>query len=117
MQSNQPIPSPSPDPGAAAPLTARTIKPMATTITSSNTVIGSLCREVDVIRHRCSHILDAMSRCQNSSLYCRLSKELRRLHGRRLELLETARTWKRRGVQDPLSIAFLIEISSRPLPS
>jgi hypothetical protein len=86
-------------------------------ITSSDTVIGSLCREVDVIRHRCRHILDAMSRCQDNSLFCRLRSELRQLQGRRRELLETARTWQRRGVQDPLSIAFLIEISSRPLGS
>jgi hypothetical protein len=117
LQSDQPIPSASSDPAAASTLAARTIRPTATTIRGSDTVIGSLCREVDVIRHRCRHILDAMRRCQDSALYCRLSKELRQLQRRRLELLETARIWKRRGVQDPLSIAFLIEISSRPLPS
>jgi hypothetical protein len=38
------------------------------------------------------------------------------LQERRRELLATARAWQRRGVNDPLGMAFLVELASRPLP-
>ena len=88
---------------------------MSATVQSSDTVIGSLCREVDAIRHRCQHLLDAMARCQDGSLFTRLHAELRQLQERRRSLLETACVWRHRGVSDPLALAFLIEIASRPL--
>ena len=85
------------------------------TTTTSDSVIASLCREVDGIRHRCSSLLEAMAKCNDDNLYCRLKKEFQQLSNRRSGLLKTAKAMKYKGIEDKLSIAFLIEISSRPL--
>ena len=83
---------------------------------TSDSVIGSLCREVDGIRQRCSQLLTAMRFCQNSGLLHRLRLELQQLQNRRRELLATARLWhQRRSVSDDLALEFLIEISSRSI--
>ena len=84
-------------------------------VTTSDSVIASLCREVDGIRHRCSSLLEAMPKCNDDNLSCRLKKEFQQLSNRRSRLLETAKAMQFKGVDDKLSIAFLIEISSRPL--
>ena len=88
---------------------------MKGSVTTSDTVIGSLCREVDGIRYRCRQLLSAMARCEDSGLFCRLRNELRQLHERRDELLHSAKEWQSLGAKDSLSIEFLVEISSRPL--
>jgi len=88
---------------------------MGATIATSDSLIGSLCREVDGIRCRCRHLLDAMERCQNRGLSCRLQREFLQLQQRRLTLLQTLRSWQRRGVRDPLALALLIEICRRPV--
>lgn len=88
---------------------------MSATTASSDSVIGSLCREVDAIRYRCRHLITAMERCQNRCLVCRLERELLQLQQRRQVLLDSARTWQRRGAHDSLAMAFLIEMCSRPL--
>ncbi len=85
-------------------------------VTTSDSVIASLCREVDGIRHRCSSLLEAMAKCSDQSLTCRLKKEFNLLINRRSRLLETAKAMQCKGVEDKLSIAFLVEICSRPLP-
>ena len=79
----------------------------------SDSVIGSLCREVDAIRQRCRQLTGAMERCQNRCLLCRLQRELVQLQQRRLALLDSACNWQRRGVGDPLALAFLIEMCQR----
>jgi len=84
-------------------------------VTTSDSVIGSLCREVDGIRHRCRSLLEAMANCNDDSLLCRLRREFQQLSNRRSVLLETAKGMQTNGIEDKLSIAFLIEISSRPL--
>ncbi|HJN33766.1 MAG TPA: hypothetical protein QF700_06605 [Prochlorococcus sp.] len=84
-------------------------------VTTSDSVIGSLCREVDGIRHRCRSLLEAMAKCNDESLFCRLKREFQQLSNRRSVLLEAAKDMQSKGVEDKLSIAFLIEISSRPL--
>lgn len=89
---------------------------MPATVHISDSVVGSLCREVDAIRQRSRVLIEAMARCQSSCLHRRLCRDLAQLQERRRELLATARAWRRRGVSDPLSMAFLIEISSRPIP-
>lgn len=90
---------------------------MSASTATSDSVIGSLCREADAIRHRCSHLITAMERCQNQCLLARLQRELLQLQQRRHVLLDSARTWQRRGAHDPLGLAFLIEMCSRPLPN
>lgn len=87
---------------------------MAATISTSDSVIGSLCREVDAIRQRCTHLLIAMRCCQDSCLLDRLRLELQQLQARRRTLLATARRWRQqRCLLDDLALEFLIEISSR----
>jgi hypothetical protein len=87
---------------------------MPATVQISDSVVGSLCREVDAIRQRSLMLVQAMARCQNLGLRLRLCRDLAQLQERRRELLACARAWQRRGVSDPLGMAFLIEISSRP---
>jgi hypothetical protein len=87
---------------------------MPATVHISDSVVGSLCREVDGIRQRSRVLIQAMARCQSRGLLLRLRRDLAQLQERRRELLATARAWQRRGVSDPLGMAFLIELSSRP---
>jgi hypothetical protein len=87
---------------------------MAAQTSTSDSVIGSLCREVDGIRQRCHQLLTAMRFCRDSRLLQRLRLELQQLQHRRRELLATAQLWRqRRSVSDDLALEFLIEISSR----
>jgi hypothetical protein len=87
---------------------------MAAQISTSDSVIGSLCREVDGIRQRCSQLLAAMRVCQDTGLLHRLRRELQQLQDRRHALLDAARHWRQqRCVSDDLALEFLIEISSR----
>lgn len=89
---------------------------MAAQISTSDSVIGSLCREVIGIRQRCQMVLTAMRCCRNAALLQRLQLELLQLDERRRELLVTARHWRqRRCLSDDLALEFLIEISSRPV--
>ena len=88
---------------------------MAATLHTSDTVIASLCREVDGIRQRCRLLVSDLSRCQDSALLERLRRERQVLQGRSREVLQLARDWQRQGVQDPLGLAFLIELSQRCL--
>lgn len=87
---------------------------MSSTCVISDTLIGSLCREVDAIRHRSRQLALAMERCQNHCLLCRLKRELALLQQRRLTLLEMVRNWPRQGIRDPLALAFLLEMCQRP---
>ena len=86
------------------------------TARTSDSVVASLCREVDAIRQRSRVLTQAMARCQNGGLLQRLRRDLAQMQARRRELLATARAWQRRGAADPLGMAFLIEVCSRPLP-
>lgn len=88
---------------------------MSATQSVSDSVIGSLCREVDAIRHRSRHLVFAMERCLNRCLHCRPQRELAQLQQRRRDLLDSARSWQLRGVRDPLALAFPIEMCRRPL--
>jgi hypothetical protein len=87
---------------------------MSATCLISDSLIGSLCREVDAIRHRSRHLLIAMERCQNRCLLCRLQRELTQLQQRRLALLAMVRHWPRQNIHDPLALAFLGEMCQRP---
>ncbi|TVS06218.1 MAG: hypothetical protein EA413_04840 [Cyanobium sp. PLM2.Bin73] len=86
-----------------------------TTVTSAESLLGSLCREADTCRLRSRQLLHCLRRCQDENLFVRLRRELDHLHRRRRDLLSAARSWQRRGVGDPLALAFLVELCSRPL--
>lgn len=89
---------------------------MATTVSVSDTVIGSLCREVDGIRQRGTQLAAAIGHCQDSGLLRRLRLELQQLQRRCRELRGVALFWRNHRQGDSLAIDFLIEICSRPLP-
>ena len=88
---------------------------MKALVTTSDSVIASLCREVDWIRHRCSSLLEAMAKCNDENLSCRLKIEFQLLRNRRQALSRIANEMQYNGVADKLSIEFLLEISSRTL--
>ncbi len=81
----------------------------------SDSLVGSLCRELDQLRQRSRQLADALGRCRDGRLFCRLRGELLQLEGRRRELQSTIEGLKRGGLRDALSLAFLLELSRRPL--
>lgn len=81
----------------------------------SDSVIASLCREIDRIRGRASQLLSSLALCQDRALGRRLQREWGELQERRLALLSTARAWRRSSGADPLAADFLIEVCRRPL--
>ncbi len=81
----------------------------------ADSVIGSLCREIDRIRGRATQLLSSLALCQDRTLGRRLQREWGELQERRLAILSTARAWRRRGSADPLAVDFLIEVCRRPL--
>lgn len=86
-----------------------------TTVTSADSLLGSLCREAETCRRRSRQLLHCLQHCQDDTLFVRLRRELNQLQQRRRDLLGSARSAQRRGVCDPLALAFLIELCSRPL--
>jgi hypothetical protein len=91
--------------------------PMPATVQQSDSVIASLCREAAAIRARSRQLVETMEACRHRGLLERLAAELRWLQRRRQELQVMARGWQRRGAADPLALAFLLELASRPLPA
>lgn len=86
---------------------------VSTSVSTADSLIGSLCREAEASRQRCRQVHHGLQSCRDSRLFTRLQAELAQLHERRRCLLATARTWRLRGVGDPLALAFLIELCSR----
>jgi hypothetical protein len=70
---------------------------MAFLTSTSDSMVGSLCREVDGIRLRCDQLLMAMRSCQDMVLFHRMDSELHQLQKRRSNL----------------ALEFLIELASR----
>lgn len=84
-------------------------------VRTSDSLLASLCREVEAVRQRSQQLRAAIECCQHQGLLARLRADLAGLQARRLELQALARGWQRRGGADPLALAFLVEIASRPL--
>ncbi len=81
----------------------------------SESLIGSLCKEIDDSNNRCYYLINAISSSTNKELLKRLNIELKGLNQRKSEILHTALQCKRLIKQNDLSILFLIEISKRSL--
>ncbi|MEB3322973.1 MAG: hypothetical protein VKI81_09140 [Synechococcaceae cyanobacterium] len=81
----------------------------------SETLVGSLCRELATLRERARQLVADLGRCRDGALFSRLRDELLRLEVRRGELQRTVRGLQRGGVRDRLALAFLVELSRRPL--
>lgn len=87
----------------------------ASTGTIADTLVGSLCREMGAVRERAQVLLADLCRCRDGGLCLRLREELLRLERRRRELHQAARDLERRGLHDRLALAFLRELTGRPL--
>lgn len=81
----------------------------------SDSLVGSLCREMDRLRQRWCQVRDQQGRCLEAGLAARLAAELNQLQQRRRELQHSVRALGRSAVQDPLGLAFLEELTRRPL--
>ena len=81
----------------------------------SDSLVGSLCRELVHLRERSLQLAGDLARCRDARLFLRLREELSRLEGRRRELQHTVQGLHRGGLRDGLSADFLVELSRRPL--
>lgn len=91
--------------------------PPARPLQASDSLVASLCREIDQLRCRVAQVMGDLGRCQEERLLQRLRRELQQLQRRRLELQASARQLRRSGgLRDSLAVAFLDEVARRPLP-
>ena len=88
---------------------------MENSLTISDSLVGSLCREMDSIRYQIKNLLNSISNSKNLTLNARLKEELFSLQQRREEVLRSTKEWEKKGDHDSLSIKFLMEISKRAI--
>tara|TARA_Y100001968_G_scaffold49028_1_gene39355 strand:+ start:577 stop:852 length:276 start_codon:yes stop_codon:yes gene_type:complete len=81
----------------------------------SDSLIGSLCREVEHIRNRQKRIKESLKTCLDKQLILRLNKELKEHQNRSKEILNFSQNIKHNSNRDDLCIDFLYEISNRQL--
>ncbi|MBM5804026.1 MAG: hypothetical protein FJ078_07900 [Cyanobacteria bacterium K_DeepCast_35m_m2_155] len=102
MASSPAFPIPTPSPLAAGP---------------AESLVASLCREMAQLRERARLLIADQARCREDRLVCRLRQELQQLQRRRQELQACVRQLRRSGgLRDNLALAFLEELTRRPLP-
>lgn len=83
---------------------------------TSESLIGSLCREAERIRQRCTQLSATLQTCQSLELTNRLRLEDQHLRQRNQELLALARSWRSdRQPMDALTLDLLIELCRRTL--
>ena len=78
----------------------------------SESIILSLCKEIEYIKIRSKNINLSLKNCHNKTLSNRLRVELDILNKKRLKILTISESMFRRNSQD-LSFEFLFEISKR----
>ncbi len=88
---------------------------MAAMTNTGDSLIGSLCRDMAAVRQHWLQLKGQRAVCRDDRLRLRLGRESCRLEQRRLELQRQARALTRLPLRDPLGVAFLLEITSRPL--
>ncbi|MCS5699223.1 hypothetical protein NZK32_09250 [Cyanobium sp. FGCU-52] len=81
----------------------------------SESLVGSLCLEVDGVRRRAGQLIEGMARCHDGPLLERLRRELGNLQRRHRELQRSARSLSATARRDSLGVALLLELTSRPL--
>ncbi|MDA0215915.1 MAG: hypothetical protein O2977_03915 [Cyanobacteria bacterium] len=83
----------------------------------SASLVASLCHEMDQLRCRGAQVVADLGRCREERLLLRLKRELQQLQGRRQELRACAYQLRSSvGLRDSLAVAFLEELTRRPLP-
>ena len=78
----------------------------------SESIVFSLCKEIEFIKIRSKNINSALKTCQNKSLSKRLKIELDKLNKKRLKILSISEIMFKTNSQD-LSLEFLLEITKR----
>jgi hypothetical protein len=81
----------------------------------SDSLIGSLCREMESLRRSWRRLAGEISRCREERLILRLQLEGLALQRRQLELQQTALQLRSAPLRDPLGVDFLLELAGRPL--
>tara|TARA_Y100001968_G_C19387060_1_gene733444 strand:+ start:375 stop:653 length:279 start_codon:yes stop_codon:yes gene_type:complete len=79
---------------------------------SSESIVLSLCKEIEYIKTRSKNINLALKTCHNKSLLYRLKLELNNLDKTRLKIISISENMFNRNSKD-LSFEFLLEISKR----
>ncbi len=77
----------------------------------SESIILSLCKEIEYIKIRSDSINNSLKNCQNRNLSKRLSLELERLNIKRLKILNISENMFKNSKE--LSYEFLLEITKR----
>jgi hypothetical protein len=88
---------------------------MHTVTPTSESLIGSLCREMDALRSRGAQVMGDLRHCRQETLRRRLRQELQGLQHRRQELRQSLEVLQGCGLSDPVGFAFLSELVRRPL--
>ena len=78
----------------------------------SESIVFSLCKEIEFIKIRSKSINSCLKTCQNKSLSKRLKIELDKLNKNRLKILSISESMFKTNSQD-LSLEFLLEITKR----
>ncbi len=87
---------------------------MNTSLTFSDSLIGSLCREIDYIRQRYKILSSYLITSKDEILRKSLSKEIHQLKIRRIELMKISKNFKEE-VNSSISNLLLYELCRRPL--
>ena len=78
----------------------------------SESIVFSLCKEIEYIKIRSKNINSSLKTCHNKSLSKRLKIELDKLNKNRLKILSISESMYKTNSQD-LSLEFLLEITKR----
>ena len=78
----------------------------------SESLVLSLCKEIEYIKSRSKNINSSLRTCNNKSLSRRLRLELEKLNQNRLKILTISESMFKKNSQD-LSFEFLLEITKR----
>ena len=79
---------------------------------NSESIVFSLCKEIEFIKIRSKNINRSLETCHNKSLSKRLKIELDKLNKNRLKILSISESMFKKNSQD-LSLEFLLEITKR----
>ena len=78
----------------------------------SESIVFSLCKEIEFIKIRSKNINSSLKTCHNKSLSKRLKLELDKLNKNRLKILSISESMFKTNSKD-LSLEFLLEITKR----
>ncbi len=84
-----------------------------TTTYTSDSLIGNLCREAELIGCRSRQLTKLIRTCKDRPLLTRLREEFKSLQERKKELNLSTKHIIKNGKVDPISIAFLTEVLDR----